>query len=251
METILEVKNLRKTFYKGSQPLVAVDDVSFSLKKGQKLGIVGESGSGKSTVIQLITRLLEVEEGKIIFKSQDITSLKGKDLFFFYKEMQLIFQDPYASFNPRKKLGISVIESTINQGISKKQALVQAKKLFALCQLPEEFLIRYPHQVSGGQLQRAAIARALMIKPSIIICDEATSSLDVTTQKQILDLLENICQTHNIAYLFISHDLAVVQQFCDYVLVMEHGKVIEQGTPDEIINHPKTETTKEWLEVIF
>lgn len=251
METILEVKDLSKTFQKGTQTIYALNQVSFTLKKGEILGIVGQSGSGKSTLVKLITRLIDTDCGSIILHGKDITTINGKKLIPFYKYIQFIFQNPISSFNPRKTIGSSMIEGMINQKIPKKQAIIKAKELLHLCQLPEDFLTKYPHQVSGGQLQRAAIARAIAMKPSILICDEATSSLDVTTQKQILELLQSLQQRYQMAILFICHDLAVVQQFCHYVLVLENGSIIEKGTPYELINEPKTDNTKKLIEAIL
>lgn len=251
MEMILEVNNISKTFYKGNQIIHAVNQVTFHLNKKEILGMVGESGSGKSTIIQLITRFIEVDEGAIFFQSKDITKLKGKKLLPFYQNIQLVFQNPLNSFNPRRTIGSSIIEGMMNQGIRKKEAIKEAKELLNICQLSEDIFTRYPHQVSGGQLQRASIARAISIKPSILICDEATSSLDVTTQKQLLDLLESLRQKYQMAILFICHDLAVVQQFCDRIVVIEKGSIIEQGTPYDLINSPKTKTTKRLIDSIL
>lgn len=251
METILEVKDLSKTFQKGTQTIYALNQVSFTLKKGEILGIVGQSGSGKSTLVKLITRIIDTDCGSIILHGMDIATINGKKLLPFYKNIQLIFQNPISSFNPRKTIGSSIIEGMINQKIPKKQAIIKAKELLRLCQLPEDFLTKYPHQVSGGQLQRAAIARAIALEPSILICDEATSSLDVTTQKLILELLQSLQQRYQMAILFICHDLAVVQQFCHHVLVLENGSIIEKGTPYEIINEPKMDNTKKLIEAIL
>lgn len=251
MDTVLEVKNLRRTFYKGKTLLTAVDGVSFQLKKGEILGIVGESGCGKSTTVKMITKLLRPEGGEIFLKGKDITNIWGRKTKEIYKEVQMIFQLPLESFNPRKTLGSSIMEGMINNGMPKKEAVSKATELLGLCGLEGEYMNRFPHQVSGGQCQRAAIARAIALEPEILICDEATSALDVTVQRQVLDLLKCLQREKGMSYLFICHDLALVQQFCDRVIVMKDGRIVEEGTPDEVIKHPKEEYTKILIESVF
>lgn len=252
MEPILEVKGLKKVFSQhGKRDVVAVDHMSFILNAGENLGIVGESGSGKSTVAKLITRLIDATEGEIILDGQDITHLKGNALKEAYSKIQMVFQNPVASFDPRKTLGEGIGESLKNRGISKAEIRKQVTELLEQCGLDESFINRYPHQVSGGQCQRAAIARALAVEPKIIICDEATSALDVTVQKRVIDLLENLKESKNLSYVFICHNLALVQQFCDKVIVMKDGRAVESGTPDEVIWHPKDSYTKMLVDSVF
>lgn len=245
MKPVLEIKNLTKTFVtEGKSDFTAVDHVSFQLYPGETLGIVGESGSGKSTLARMISRLIYATEGSIFLDGQDITEIKGKKLRTYYKDIQMVFQSPVTSFDPRRTLGDGIGESLRNQGISKKEAKEEALYLLQQCGLSSEFYERYPHEVSGGQCQRAAVARALAVKPQIVICDEATSALDVTVQQQMIELLRELKKERNLAYLFICHNLALVQMFCDRVLVMKDGKIVEAGTPDEVIMYPKDEYTK-------
>lgn len=231
--------------------MTAVDDVSFELNRGECLGIVGESGSGKSTIAKMITHLESVTEGQVFLKGKDITHVKGKALREIYQDIQMVFQMPMESFDPRCTLGDGIGESLRNMGISRSETGSRVEKLLERCGLDREFADRYPHQVSGGQCQRAAIARALAVNPEILICDEATSALDVTVQKQILELLIELKQKEQLSFLLICHDLALVQAFCDKVLVLYHGKTVEYGTPDEIINHPKEDYTKRLIDSVL
>lgn len=250
-ENILEVQNLKKIFISGKNTFTAVEDVSFFLNAGEVLGIVGESGSGKSTVAKMITHLTEITDGKIFFMGKDITHSKGKNLREIYREMQMIFQTPAESFDPRCTLGDGIGESLRNMGISKKETRNRVEKLLLTCGLTPEYADRYPHQVSGGECQRAAIARALAVEPRVLICDEATSALDVTVQKQIMELLQKLKKENQLSFLFICHDLALVQLFCDRVIVMHDGHVEEEGTPEEIIEHPKTEYTEQLIRSVL
>lgn len=250
-DTILEVQNIKKVFRKGREVYTAVDDVSFTLEQGECLGIVGESGSGKSTIARMITRLLDTTEGKVILQGEDITHAKGKKLRNAYRKMQMVFQMPMESFDPRRTLGDGIGESLRNMGMSRGETREKVEKLLVRCGLTSEFADRYPHQVSGGQCQRAAIARALAVNPSILICDEATSALDVTVQKQVLELLMELKRKENLSFLLICHDLALVQAFCDSVLVLHNGQAVETGTPDEIINHPKTDYTRNLINSVL
>lgn len=243
-ETILKAEHLKKVFTSGKKPFTAVDDVSFELKKGQCLGIVGESGSGKSTIARMITGLEHMTEGTVTLLGKDITDLKAKEMRKVYRDIQMVFQMPVESFDPRRTLGDGIMESLRNMGMSVREAKKRAGELLIRCGLTPEFAARYPHEVSGGQCQRAAIARALAVSPSVLICDEATSSLDVTVQKQVLNLLQELKEKEGLSLLMISHDLALVQAFCDEVLVLYQGKAVEMGTPDEIINHPCSEYTR-------
>ena len=252
MDCILKVEHLTKTFVsQGRDDYTAVDDVSFSMNYGEKLAIIGESGSGKTTIVNMITRLLDVTSGTVYLDGEEITNLSGKKLKRIYKKMQMVFQTPTESFDPRQTLGSGVAESLINHGIKRKEAMKEAENLLELCGLKKEFSKRYPHEVSGGQCQRAAIARAIAIKPKLLILDEATSALDVTVQKEILELLEELREERGMSYLFICHDIALVQNFCDRVLVMHQGKIIEEGSPDEVIRHPKETYTRRLIESVL
>lgn len=250
-DVILEAQHLKKVFMSGKKSMTAVDDVSFELRQGECLGIVGESGSGKSTIVKMITHLQSITEGNVILKGKDITHVKGKELREVYKDIQMVFQMPMESFDPRCTLGDGIGESLRNMGLSRKETRERVEKLLERCGLDKEYADRYPHQVSGGQCQRAAIARALAVEPSVLICDEATSALDVTVQKQILELLMELKQKEKFSFLLICHDLALVQAFCDRVLVLYHGETVESGTPDEIINHPKMDYTKKLIDSVL
>ena len=252
MDKLLQVAHLKKVFPQKDRPdIVAVDDVSFSLQPGEKLAIIGESGSGKTTVARLIARLTDSTKGKIILDGEDITRAGGAQLKKAYAKMQMVFQNPVDSFDPRCTLGDGISESLINHGRSRAQATEKTKKLLALCGLEAEFARRYPHEVSGGQCQRAAIARALAIEPQLLILDEATSALDVTVQAEILALLNRLQQEQQMAYLFICHDIALVQDFCDRVLVMQAGRIVEAGTAEEVINNPRQAYTRTLLDSVL
>lgn len=244
MRYILEVENLKKTFYKGKMPYLAVDNISFSMEEGSCLGLVGESGCGKSTTAKLITHLIKPEAGIIRLNGEPIQDAKGKQRKNIYRDVQMVFQTPQDSFDPRRSLGDGIMESMINMGTGRKEARQKMMELLQMVELDSEFSSRYPHEVSGGQCQRAAIARALAVQPKLIICDEATSALDVTVQAQIVELLRKLQREMGLSILLICHDLALVQEFCDKVLVMYQGKIVERGTPDEIIMNPKEEYTK-------
>ena len=252
MNTLLEAEHLTKVFaQRGKEPFKAVDDVSFSLQAGETLGIVGESGSGKSTLAKMITRLTDITDGTLKFQGKDITKLKQSQLRDVYGNIQMVFQIPMESFDPRCILGDGIGESLRNMGINRTETRTRVENLLERCGLSKEYADRYPHQVSGGQCQRAAIARALAVSPEILICDEATSALDVTVQKQILELLIELKEKENLSFILICHDLALVQAFCDKVLVLYHGKTVEYGTPDDIINHPKMDYTKKLIDSVL
>lgn len=245
---LLELKNVEKIFYNKNQPMQAVDHVSFQIEKGECFGIVGESGCGKSTLVKMITRLQDVSQGKIVFESKEIQNDKGKDLKNLYKQIQMVFQNPQNSFDPRKTLSYSMMEGLLNQGISKEKAKKKIQKLCQLVGLEEELLSRYPFEVSGGQCQRAAFIRALAISPKLLILDEATSALDVTVQAQIITLIKQLKEETDITILFICHDLALVQNLCDRVAVMHKGQIVEQGNTDEVIMYPQNEYIKSLID---
>lgn len=248
MHTILDVKDLTKNFYKNKQLFTAVNHISFQLRQGECLGLVGESGCGKSTTVKMLTHLLKPDSGEILLEGTEIQHLKGKALKKLYTEIQMVFQIPQDSFDPRRTLGDSIMESMRNHNVSRKEAQNRLWQLLQQVELPSELAERYPNQVSGGQCQRAAIARALAVNPKILICDEATSALDVTVQAQIIELLKRLQQEMDLSILLISHDLALVQHLCDRVLVMYQGNIVEQGTPDRVINAPENDYTKMLIE---
>ena len=247
MSILLEAEHLTKIFtQRGKEPFKAVDDVSFVLKEGESLGIVGESGSGKSTLAKMLIRLIDITEGTLKFNGNDITRLKQSQLREVYGNIQMVFQNPVGSFDPRRTLGDGIGESLRNRGMKKTETEKRVAELLEQCGLDREYAKRYPHEVSGGQCQRAAIARALAVNPRVLICDEATSALDVTIQKQIMELLQELKEKQGLSFIFICHNLALVQ-----ILVLYEGKVVEGGIPDEIINYPKMEYTKNLIDSVL
>lgn len=251
MGKILEVRNLRKIFYKNKIAFTAVNGISFTLNKGECLGLVGESGCGKSTAAKMITHLLEPDGGEILLDGKEIQNLRGRALKDLYTDVQMVFQIPQDSFDPRCRLGDGIMESMRNRRVKKSAAKKRMYELLELVELDKELADRYPHQVSGGQCQRAAIARALAIEPKLIICDEATSALDVTVQAQVVQLLKKLQKEMDLSLLLISHDLALVQELCDRVIVMYQGNIVESGMTDEVIRNPKEEYTKILLQSVF
>ena len=231
-------------FFQKSRPVRAADDVSIEVRKGETLGIVGESGSGKSTVARCIARLIDPTEGDIYLGADEIARLRPSRLRPHRRRIQIIFQDPYRSLNPRRSVGASIIEGPMNYGLSRADALARARNLMELVRLDPESLERYPHQFSGGQRQRLCIARALAMEPELLIADEAVSALDVSVQAQVLDLLDDIRLRLNLAMLFITHDLRVAAQICDRVAVMQHGKVVEYGLAADVFADPQHDYTK-------
>lgn len=251
MRKILEVKALKKTFYKNKVPFAALNDIRFDVGKGECLGLVGESGCGKSTTAKIITHLTAPDTGSVLLDGAETLFLRGRKEREFYRKVQMVFQTPQDSFDPRWTLGDGIMESMRNQGMRKARAKERMYELLDMVELDREFAFRYPHEVSGGQCQRAAIARALAPGPELIICDEATSALDVTVQAQIAELLKKLQKEQGLSLLLICHDLALVQKLCDRVLVMYKGSIVEQGVPDEVIMHPKEAYTKMLVDAVF
>lgn len=251
MNSLLEVKKINKTYKARNREVHAVKNVSFEIFEGECVGLVGESGCGKSTIAKLITKLENIDSGSVIFNGKDITNESGRTMKYLYRDMQMIFQSPVESFNPRLKLGESIMEAMINKGISRRSAKERANECLEICGLSKEFADRYPHEVSGGECQRASIARTISIKPKLIICDEATSALDVTVQHQIIELIKKLKKEMKMTYLFISHDIALVQEICDRVIVMKSGEIIEYGDTDEVIMNPQNEYTKRLIDSIY
>ena len=229
----------------------AVDDVSFFVRRGETLGLVGESGCGKTTVGRTLLRLIPNSGGAVRFDGRDVLSAGALDLRKLRREMQIIFQDPGGSLNPRMRVGRIIGEPLEVHGItSGDETRVRVEELLMKCGLWKQAADRYPHEFSGGQRQRIGIARALSLNPRLIVCDEPTSALDVSIQSQILNLLADLQQEMGLSYLFISHDMAVIHHICDRIAVMFNGKIVEEGTREEIINAPKHEYTRALLSAV-
>ncbi len=217
----------------------AVDGVSFAVKAGQSLGLVGESGCGKTTIARTIVRLIPATSGKIVFDAMDVLSAKKKDLKRFRKEVSIIFQDPYGSLNPRMTVGNIIGEPLkVQKGINGSELAEQVTGLLSKVGLASEYINRYPHEFSGGQRQRIGVARALAVEPKLVICDEPVSALDVSIQSQILNLLKDLQDEFGLTFLFIAHDLAVVEFFCDVIVVMYMGKIVERAESKELYRNP-------------
>lgn len=251
MAALLEVSGLCVRYSRQTNTVDALDDVSFSLGRHEALGVVGGSGCGKSTLARAVLRLVPMAAGSVRFAGRDIGGLSGHALRRYYRQVQMVFQQPQASFDPRRTLGDGIGESLRLAGNTRRETAARVAMLLDRCGLAPEIARCYPHEVSGGQCQRAAIARALAIGPRLLICDEATSALDVTTQAQILTLLRDLRVQTGMAILFISHDLALVQDFCDRVLVLHKGRIVEEGMPDAIIQHPQHPYTKQLIEAVL
>lgn len=256
-QIILEVKDLKKSFYSrkglfGKEEFQAVKGVSFKLAKGKTLGLVGESGSGKTTVGLLLMRLHQASGGQAFIEGKDILSLTEKEFTKYQRKIQIIFQNPYASLNPRFTIGQILLEPMQIHKIGKDDAERKqiALGLLERVNLPEQAYYRYPHEFSGGQRQRIAIARCLTLKPEILICDESVSALDVSVQAQVLNLLQDLQDEFGLSYIFISHDLSVVKYISDQVMVMNHGEVVEIANSDELYAHPQHDYTKRLLQAI-
>lgn len=229
-EEILRMEDICKVFdLGGGKTLAAADHVNVTVHKAETVGIVGESGSGKSTLAKMLTRLYTMTSGKITFHGKDITHISGNELREHRRHIQMVFQDPSTAFNQKLRVREIICEPLQNYGLIKDSEVdAKAREMLRLVDLPEDFSSRYPSSMSGGQRQRIAIARALVLKPEIIICDEATSALDVSVQKTIMELLSRLQKETHVAYLFICHDLALANMFCDNIVVMQHGKVVEK-----------------------
>jgi peptide/nickel transport system ATP-binding protein len=250
----LATRSLSKTYTMGSflsrrrRVVKAAQDVSIEIHRGETLGIVGESGSGKTTVARCIARLIEPTQGQILIGATDIAKLPERLLRPHRRNIQIVFQDPYRSLNPRRTVGRAIIEGPVNFGLPEAEALAKARSLMQLVGLSAEALDRYPHQFSGGQRQRICIARALAMEPTLLIADEAVSALDVSVQAQVLRLLDDVRKRFDLALLFITHDLRVAAQICDRIAVMKDGVVVEHGTTAEVFSAPKHAYTKALFE---
>ena len=253
-EVLADVKNLKKYFPTSEKGKVvkAVDDISFQIFKGETLGVVGESGCGKSTTGRLVLRLLEPTSGTVTFKGQDMSSLKKKDLRAMRKQMQIIFQDPYASLDPRKTVFQILAEpyQIHHPEMSREEIYSQVTRLIDCVGLRPEHIYRYPHEFSGGQRQRVGIARAIALNPEFVVCDEPVSALDVSIQAQVINLMQDIKKEFNLTYMFISHDLRIIKHFCDRVMVMYLGNIVELGTREAIYEKRRHPYTKALLSAI-
>lgn len=250
--SLLQVENVSKRFRVRGKTLHAVEKVSFTLESGKTLGLVGESGSGKSTLGRVVLRLLEADEGRVLFQGQDIGKLKKKQLRAIRKDVQIIFQDPQASLSPRMTVGKAIEEAMIVHGVgSKKERQKSLEEVLERVGLPFATSYAYPHELSGGQLQRVGIARALSLRPKLVVCDEPVSALDVSIQVQVIQLLQELQQEMGLAYLFIAHNLAVVEYLSDEIAVLYLGEVVEQATAEQLFKNPSHPYTQVLLQSIL
>jgi ABC-type glutathione transport system ATPase component len=255
LQPVLEMKGIEKTYRRGGwfgakATVRAIHSADFTLFKGETLGLVGESGSGKSTLARCVVRLVEPEKGEIIFAGEDLRPLSRAGWLPYRKRIQMVFQDPYASLNPRRKVGDAIAEGPITHGVEPAEARARAAELLRLVQLDPSALERYPHEFSGGQRQRIGLARALAMQPELLIADEPVSALDVSVQAQVLDLLADIRKRLGLTMLFITHDLRVAAQICDRIAVMQRGAIVEIGSTAEVFGAPKHPYTRALLDSI-
>jgi len=249
---LLTVEAVSKRFKVRGRTLHAVENVSMELYPGQTIGLVGESGSGKSTLGRVVLRLLEADAGRVVFEGSDLASLAAKDLRAKRRDMQIIFQDPLASLNPRMTVGAAIEDAMIIQGIgSRKERLRRVDEMLERVGLPASAGQAFPFELSGGQQQRVGIARALSVKPKLVVCDEPISALDVSIQVQIIELLRELQAEMNLAYIFISHNLGVVQYLSDSVVVLYLGEVVEQGTAKELFEAPTHPYTRVLIDSVL
>jgi len=253
---VVRADGLSKTFAQrtwlggAKHEVAAVTEVSFEVRQGETVGIVGESGSGKSTIARCIARLIEPTSGRIVIGDTDFASISRAELHALRRKVQIVFQDPYRSLNPRRTVGAAIVEGPMNYGASRAEATVRARELIDLVGLDPKSLDRYPHQFSGGQRQRICIARSLAMEPALLIADEAVSALDVSVQAQVLALLDEIRRRLDLAMLFITHDLRVAAQVCDRIAVMTKGRIVEYGPVAQVFAHPRHDYTKALLAAV-
>lgn len=247
MTPLLEARDVCRTFRRGRQTVTALDHVSLTLSPGEALGVVGQSGSGKTTLLRILAGLLPGSAGQVLLEGNSLETMPRRAV---WQTMQMVFQMPQDSFDPRQTFGGAIGEALANYGVPRNQAAAETATLLERCGLPPELASRYPHEVSGGQCQRAAIARALAPQPRLLLCDEATASLDVTVQAQIMELLNELRQ-QGMAFVFVSHDLSLVQQFCNRVLVLRGGVVEELGDTDQVLLQPRSPYTQRLVEASF
>jgi peptide/nickel transport system ATP-binding protein len=253
---VLEVRNLHKTYITGGGMLThkrvvhAVNDVSFSVGHGETLGIVGESGSGKSTIGKCLLKLIGTDGGKLLFNGTDITAMPESEFRPLRSNIQMIFQDPFASLNPRHTVGKTLCDGPVANGKTRAQAEARARELLELVDLDASAFDRYPNQFSGGQRQRIGIARALAMDPKLLVADESVSALDVSVQAQVLELLQTLQQKLQIAMIFITHDLRVAAQICNAIVVMHQGRIVESGKPSQIFDNPQNPYTQRLIAAV-
>ena len=251
---ILSVRNLHKIYNEGKKNEVrAVDDISFSIYPGETFGLVGESGSGKSTTGRTVIKLEELTSGTVMYKGKDITKIRSSsEMMAFRKSMQMIFQDPFNSLNPRMDI-FRIISEPLDihfKKMARQKKRDRVAELLETVGLKADYMARYPHEFSGGQRQRIGIARALAVEPDFIICDEPVSALDVSVQAQIINLLQNLREEMNLTFLFVAHDIAVVEYLSDRIMVMTGGKIVEQGDSREVCAHPKHPYTQKLIAAV-
>jgi peptide/nickel transport system ATP-binding protein len=252
-QTVLSLRGISKTYIPASlfgrrDSVVALKDATMEIRRGEVFGVVGESGSGKSTLARCVVRLIDPTSGSIRLGGREIASAYGEDLRLERRRVQIVFQDPYRSLNPRRTVGESIVECPINFAVPEQEAWARARELIAFVGLDQKALRRYPHEFSGGQRQRICIARALSMQPELLIADEAVSALDVSVQAQVLRLLDDIRNRFDLAILFITHDLRVAAQVCDRVAVMHRGCIVEEGTTADVFNNPREMYTRQLLD---
>ena len=251
MSALLEVKNLKKYFPTKSGMLHAVDGINFTLDAGKTLGVVGESGCGKTTLGRTILHLLDITDGQVFFEGKDITNPTKKELIELRENMQLIFQDPYSSLDPRKSVKETIMEPLkLQKKLSKAEIVEKTKELMDTVGLAERFENSYPHELDGGRRQRIGIARALALDPKFIVCDEPVSALDVSIQAQIINLLLDLQESHGLAYMFVTHDLSVVKYISDDIMVMYLGQMVEKAPANELFANPMHPYTQALLSAI-
>lgn len=242
----------RSLFGKPLQTLKGVDGVSFDIMEGETLGLVGESGCGKTTLGRALLRLIDHSDGSVSYRGHSLDTLSSKEMRALRPKLQIIFQDPYSSLNPRITIGEAIAEplSVHSSRLSRESRISKVLDLMQQVGLEPDWYSRYPHELSGGQRQRVCIARALILQPELVVCDESVSALDVSVQAQVLNLLNDLKEHYGFTYLFITHDLSVVHYMADRIMVMQKGKVVESGTPDDLFNHPQTDYTRTLLDAI-
>lgn len=252
MQPLIELRHITKTVVQWNHVKKNIlDDITFCMYPGEIVGVVGRSGAGKSTLAHAIAHLTGVTQGEMYVQGQHMTGLQGKALRPLYQQIQMVFQSPQESFDPRRTLGYSIGESLRNQGIHKQERQQRVQQVLQQCGLDVGMAWKYPHEVSGGQCQRAAIARALIVSPAVLLCDEATSALDTITQQRLIALLQQLNASQGMACLFICHNLALAQQFCQRLLIMHEGKIVEDGKTEDVLRHPKNVYTKELLQAVL
>lgn len=245
---VLELQGIQKSYTRQGSEQAVLAGVSLTVAPGECVGLVGRSGCGKSTLVKIAARLLDADGGSILFEGQDVTQASGRTLRWLYDRLQVIFQLPQESFDPRQTLGWGIAEPLLAHGVGKEERRARVLSLLEQVGLPQSYEDRYPHEVSGGECQRAAIARAIALSPALLICDEATSALDATVQQDILALLQRLMKEREMACLFVTHDLALLPQLAQRTIVLQAGRIAEEGATEAIIRQPQSAAAKELLQ---